>query len=251
MCLMLPHSSNQRCTAFSLIELLISIGIIGVLIALLVPALHGVRGQAQQTITRANLRQTYMAFSSYTAYYDETYPWRPLGGDWILLNPEGTLQVRPSHFGLSYYWPGLMMEILPWEEHYRSWLGGGARYGDAPWIPPEGVNLAWRPSSFSLSESFLARPQLWTPGATDTTENLRPVRENEVLAPASKVLLYDVEKATLRDDSDADEDVTLMVFTDGHVDDKRMSEARMLTDRPWREPRPLHDTPGGVRGRDY
>lgn len=248
---MLRRSCNQRGSAFTLVEVLVSIGVIGVLIALVVPALHAARGQAQQAVTRANLRQTHMAFSAYTAHYGETYPWRPLGGDWILLHPQGRIQVRPGHFEISHYWPGMMMKILPWEEHYRSWLGGGAGYGDAPWLSAPGVSNAWRQSSFALSQSFLARPRLWTPGATDTSENLRPVRESDVLAPASKVLLHDVEKAHLRNDPDADRDVTLMVFVDGHVASHRLSEARVLTDRPWREPWPLNDTPNGVRGRDY
>lgn len=245
------RSYNHRRSAFSLIELLVSIGIIGVLIALVVPALYGVRGQAFKTITRANLRQSHVAFSVYTERYEKTYPWRPQGGPLIPLNPERTAAIGPGHFDVMLYWPGLMMDIMPWEEHFESWLGGGAKYGERPWSRYGENELTFRTTSFYLSHSFLARPELWTPGATDTEQNQRPVREQDVLAPASKVLLYDAEKAHLRNDPDADRDVTLMLFVDGHVDDQRLSEARVLTDRPWRSPRALHDTPSGVRGRDY
>ncbi len=248
---MLCPSFRTRLSAFSLIELLVSIGIIGVLIALVVPALYGVRGQALQTITRANLRQSLIAFGAYTDAYDETYPWRPQGGPIIPLNPERTTGIGPGHFDVSRYWPGFMHDVMPWEEHYQSWLGGGAKHGERPWTRDDGDPLSYRLSSFFLSHTFLARPKLWTPGATDTEQNLRPVREQDVLAPASKVLLFDWEKAHFRNDPDADRDVTLMLFVDGHVDDKRLSEASVLTDNPWRPPTPLHDTPNGVRGRDY
>jgi len=237
--------------AFTLIELLVVIGVIGIIIGLLLPALSGAKSKAVETVTRANLRQSHMAFSVYTTHYKETYPWRPQGGDMIRLEPHGIVGIGPGHFDISVYWPGLMHDIMPWGEHFRSWLGGGARFGEHPWLPVEGSSDGWRGTSFHMSETLLARPRLWKPGETDTERNLRPVRENDVLYPASKVLLYDFEKTHLRNDPDADRDQTLMLFVDGHVAAKRLSEARVLTDRPWREPRPLHDTPDGARGRDY
>jgi len=226
-------------------------GIIGVLLAILVPVLAKARSKALDTVTRANLRTSYTAFTTYTSVYDSTYPWRPQYGPLIPLNPQQTMAIGVPHFCVSRYWPGLMHQVMPWEDHYASWLGGGAKHGERPWNELDGDPLSFRPSSFFLSHAFLARPRLWKPGATNTEENLRPVRENDVQFPASKVLLFDFEKTHLRNDPDADRDQTLMLFVDGHVAAKRLSEARVLTDRPWREPRPLHDTPDGVRGRDY
>ncbi len=237
--------------AFTIIEVLVAIGIIGVLIALIVPALSKTRARALDTLTRANLRTSYTAFATYTSIYDETYPWRPQSGPLIPLNPEGTAAIGPGHFDVSRYWPGLMIEIMPWEEHFKSWLGGGASYDEHPWLIHNGNFMTFRAPSFSLSHSFLARPRLWSPGETDTEQNLRPVRENDVLFPSSKVLLFDREKTHLRSDPEADRDPTLMLFVDGHVGENRVSEARILEDRPWRGPTPLHDTPDGARGRDY
>lgn len=245
----LSYKKNK--TGFSLIEILVVMGIVGVLIALLVPVLAKARSKALDTVTRANLRTSHTAFTTYTSAYKDTYPWRPQNGPLIPLNPQQTMGASIPHFQISSYWPGLMHQVMPWEEHYASWLGGGARHGEKPWNDEDEGPLSFRPPSFHLSDSFLARPRLWTPGETDTERNLRPVREQDVLAPANKVLLYDAEKSHLRNDPEADRDPTLMLFTDGHVAQHKRSEANVLTDRPWRTPTPLHDTPLGVRGRDY
>ena len=59
---------------FSLIELLVVIGIIAVLIAILLPALHSAREQAKMIVCRNNLRQIGIAATNYTASYKGVYP---------------------------------------------------------------------------------------------------------------------------------------------------------------------------------
>lgn len=253
---MLSQPGNRRVRpaflahAFTLIEVLVSIGIIGVLLAILLPALWGVRSVGEKSITLANLRQTHTIFEFYTQRYGETYPWFD-GNSWIPLSPPDELggSIRPGYWDLTVYWPGLMHEVAPWREHFATWLGGGARRDDPPWV---NMSSSLEVTSFEYCRSFMARPGLWRAGAVDDPNLRRPVRVGDVQSPASKVLLYDRELAHLRADPDADRDLRPMAFADGHAEEKRLSAASAPVALPgWEAGHPLHDTANGVRGRDY
>ena len=72
---MLPvEESEMRKRGFTLVELLVVIGIIAVLLSLLIPSLSRAREQAKRATCAANLHSVSQAFISYAAENDETFP---------------------------------------------------------------------------------------------------------------------------------------------------------------------------------
>jgi prepilin-type N-terminal cleavage/methylation domain-containing protein/prepilin-type processing-associated H-X9-DG protein len=78
---------RPRRRAFSLIELMVVIGIIAILIALLLPALRRAREAAVQVQCASQLRQLGAGFMNYAA---QNRGWLPHWGGWHVLDGDGT-----------------------------------------------------------------------------------------------------------------------------------------------------------------
>jgi prepilin-type N-terminal cleavage/methylation domain-containing protein len=95
---------------FTLIELLVVIAIIGVLIALLLPAVQKVREAANRTSCANNLKQIGLAVHN----FHDTYGVFPTTGAWWVTGP--AYDANGSPLGYKYQTAGWMFQILPFIE---------------------------------------------------------------------------------------------------------------------------------------
>lgn len=237
---------------FTIVELLIVIGVVAILIGLLLPALRGARTSAGSVVSLSNLRGIGVTVEVYLQGYDFVYPFHEHTRAYAASPPDEPDAVTvhtTSPWAMGVLWPCAFHRIAPWREHYRSWLNtGGSESSARPWDS--------RRPSYSYCNAFVARPECWDPGEALAESArwsvIRPVRGPEVRSPSSKALMFDREREYLLRDARED-DPRPVLSADGSAvqrfDSSVFAPARNRFDG--RTPLLLHDTAEGVRGRDF
>lgn len=103
----LSSMSNEKRTAFTLVELLVVIGIIAVLISMLLPALNRARQQAVSTQCLSDLKQI---GNAYLMYANENQGWLPPGASADYDFTAGTSNQTPERFA-QWGVPGTTLEV--------------------------------------------------------------------------------------------------------------------------------------------
>lgn len=262
---------------FSLIELLVSIGIIGILLALALPSLANARAAARETVALANGRSIGMSVQTYIDRF-KAYPFRspgtpvdtsddfpapPLPGDLLAVRwwPEGTIVATSSVWTLAHLWPGLLSEVAPWPENYPLWVSPGRSkelpVAKDPFADDDEDELPFADISWRYSNSFIGSPTLWQEGAVADPKMLKAIQAHEVQFPSAKVLMWDADITYVPKEpklvGDHYDWPTPMLFADGHAAVKRPTDAKDGVANPMNAGSriKLHNTPGGVRGTDY
>jgi len=237
---------------FTLVEVLVSIAIIGVLIAILLPALGAVRVRGHELESVSNLKQIGVTTRLYTGEYGFYYFGRT---GWIRPDTENHASVTFPIWFLEHNWPLLVHRVAPWDEHHPVWVS--PRADTQPWIDllnGTTVMTSLMPTSYQYSNAFVARPAVWDPDAAAPVDEraIGPIRPAQVASPSAKVLMYDAERAYLTREP-TERDPRPVLLADGSArrvldTDAAQPVQNRLTD--W-SPREYHDTPRGIEGRDF
>lgn len=238
---------SWRRRGFSLIEIAVTVGVIGILLAILLPSLGGGRAVARRTVSLSNLRQVGQLVQTYCERNKDGYPWALEG-----VNGCGVpVQFAPI-WQMATQWPLVLHDVMDPVEVRSLSLAPGARRDElAPGSDPCGHT-----PSYFYSRSFLAAPEVWNGTGNADEGMIRGVRLDAVTYASSKCLMWEWElpyehrKPRMLGPDLAEP--TPMVFADGHGAGRTPAEAAAAVRNPFtRDTARLHNTPDGVRGRDF
>jgi len=175
----------ESARGFTLLELVISVAVIGILIATMLPALGHARDRADQVVSLNQMRQHTAVFTAYTADYQGLYPCvtHPRASYSILRN--GSFWVRTTYPGAYTYWN---IALAP------GYFCG--RHSDASFNPPRYREKALPPgleptlSTYWYSASFIADPLFWQRETRTGPDQWRAVGAHEVSSPSKKVIFF-------------------------------------------------------------
>jgi len=229
-------------SGMTLIELLVSIAIVAVLIAIFVPTLAAIRSRAQETGVQADLRTLVQAASIYTGDHDGTMP-APAGGpgnDYFFFSQGWRLEWAMEHLSLP------TSETRPL-----------MRQTD------DGQN-----SPILYASSVFSAPIFWDGVTPRDISMLRAQKQASVVYPSNKAMFIAPLQAggyqgiTIAQQAPnpkpLKEGLTPLGFVDGRAgqfqpDELILPDRRGESPRPWSwYPAPIYGshTAGGVRGRD-
>lgn len=104
--------SKRREMGFTLVELLVVIAIIGILVALLLPAVQAAREAARRTQCTNQMRQIALAMMN----FESTYSFLPPGAGTSIAQPSAPYLVVGNQMGGEGYGPNWALQIFPYIE---------------------------------------------------------------------------------------------------------------------------------------
>jgi prepilin-type N-terminal cleavage/methylation domain-containing protein/prepilin-type processing-associated H-X9-DG protein len=128
---------KSRCPGFTLVELLVVIAIIGILVALLLPAVQAAREAARRSECSNNLKQIGLALQNYAATHT-TFPPGRFGCDTDNVSPCSGVP-NANRIG-----PSMFVMILPYLEEQSLYdVFFQDRFVGGPWVTTSGGDISW------------------------------------------------------------------------------------------------------------
>jgi len=209
---------------FSLIELLVTIAVIAILAALLLPVLSKGKGKARQTACNNNLRQLGLAFEMYRADAQDYFPapgskqaYGPQPEDWIWWQFGRGVEKSAIASYVSKFNPTVF--TCPEDAEAKSLQAQGQLPGE-----PYRYSYAFNSRDLMEVEGKQSNPGMST--IITPYREVFPFRGSEVRNPSGKIMLVEEDRTTINDPRWVPERNPVakrhgvrgeVVFVDGHV----------------------------------
>ncbi len=237
--------------AFTLVEALVSLGVISVLIAILIPAVAGARRSAKETVERAHQSQCGQILLQYVLDNGDAFPsFGKQGTDRGELVFDGRLIIDDYWSSVQYWgmfvwsrgyagdetlWSPALGNTKPTREQVRTMVLGGA-------------SIDW------LTYTAFAPPRHWKHGSPQPVEDHQIQRMSLVAHTSEKGILRRANYVRFdpRRSVPESEQSVFVWFADGHNDKFRQGDLRPGVPLWGRvpEPIPVLTTQDGLLGRD-
>lgn len=242
--------------AFSLIEILTSLTIIAILVALLLPALGNVRRENQMLVSTVNARTLTQVITLRAQANRSTFP-TPEPGQ-LNTDPHTGISFAFPYWQITQTWPG----VFGIDDTYvRSpeifWSPGNYD----PQARSSKSGRIW-PPDYMLTMTVAGDPRLWgdKPVSGNPVDLRRGMRLDEIRFPSAKAAIWDPILAWQRDQPATDAHGNLQTQTpvssfDGSVTPRVPAECAPAA--PHQDPETiftgmnLQHTPDGLHGRDW
>lgn len=158
-----PRQPRSGSYAFSLVELLVTIAIIAVLAALLLPAVAGAKARALQSQCANNLRQWGLAFRLYADDNTDFLPRRGQGVQVLaeISRPEDWFNALPFYFGQTSFDLMVSNNVKPAAHSKSVFICPSAEDPGAAYFLPYGMNMNLCPWNLPVQTKFaeVAQPE--------------------------------------------------------------------------------------------
>lgn len=171
---------SRRSKAFTLVELLVVIGIIALLISILLPSLNQAREQAKSVQCLSNLRQISLSFQMYLNDNDGWYPAYTFQFQGVPQPPAGIFGWNDALMRAGYLQTPKVFDCPTFEAEFPDWNNLPDNYLDNHWDM-----AVWTEYGYSMGMIGAT----WT--GTTLKQLTTPAKQTKVRSPSETIVLTD------------------------------------------------------------